>query len=55
LKAGGQVVLREPLVGRTFDMSERVSAALTLAGFVETKIGNANEHVVVRDYFYLFI
>jgi SAM-dependent methyltransferase len=54
LKPGGSVVLREPILGRTFEMSERVSSALTLSGFVNTKVGNVDQLVEVRSSLHIF-
>lgn len=49
LKPNGKLVLREPAVNRTADVSEKLAANLTLSGFVDTQISNVSDQVQVSS------
>jgi SAM-dependent methyltransferase len=49
LKPNGKLILREPAVNRTADVSEKLAANLTLSGFVNTQISNVSDQVQVSS------
>ncbi len=49
LKPNGKLILREPAVNRTADVSEKLSANLTLSGFVNTQISNVSDQVQIAS------
>mgnify|MGYP006940060186 CR=1 FL=1 len=49
LKPNGKLILREPAVNRTADVSEKLAANLTLSGFVNTQISSVLDQVQVTS------